>query len=84
MKSRPSRPVLLATAALSFGLLAAEPGRPPAPPALRAEDPLATELGRVRVEQELMLAERTAAMLDAFQQALEDWEHERTTEDGAR
>ena len=42
-----------------------EPGEAPS---------LEDELTRVHVEQDLMLAERTARMLDEFQTALRDWD----------
>ena len=68
------RPYLLsalALCALCFGLhasLSKEPSRP--------SDPLEEDLTRARVEQELMLAERTARMLSEVQEALLEWDAE--------
>jgi len=64
--------LLLATAGL--GLVYA---RPAAPATAAPEEPTELdELARVHLEQDLMLAERTALMLDAFQEALASWESE--------
>lgn len=82
---RPALALALATASLSlaYAHVSAAPPAAPAAPAPRERTSLDQELGRVQLEQELMLAERTARMLDELQTALADWDREPTREAGA-
>jgi len=77
MKQQPVRPAHagLLVAMAGLGLVFAR-GAAPDPPSTTDETSLEDELERVRLEQDLMLAERTALMLDDFGEALESWEGE--------
>lgn len=85
---RPALALALATAGLSLAYAHVSAAPPvgtaaPATPAPRERTSLDQELARVQLEQELMLAERTARMLDELRTALEDWDREPAREAGA-
>lgn len=80
---RPALALALAAASLSLAyahVSAAPPAAPPATPARQERTPLDQELGRVQLEQELMLAEHTARMLDELQSALAEWDRQPSLE----
>lgn len=65
----------LALSCVAFGALVGS-SSPPAPLAAQepASDSLDDELQRVLLEQELMLSERTAVMLEELEQRLANWQ----------